>query len=595
MDFDRKQEPSYTKTSKGSNVDHEVESLFKKFNKDGPMFDFQKFEHILADINSDNDKDYMDKVRDVFMEQLSKVKTLSRKYSKKIIEKLGSKNVTDTQVLEYVTKQGEKKKLPSYMVEAIIREVSQTLSERPQRTPYFRFQPYKNSKVGSTLGYLGQDKYTHFKAQQHDAVKHMETTQTRDASIHSNVITQSLHYQDCSVEALTGIFEPQKNDKYSHIHPVIAALYIPKIRILEELTLFSSIANVVLSRSNNEPIATRPDYELFYNMVHDPNESVCDHKDPLVDLAKRSDIQLALWKTVLALRAGRYYDAAGNFLLDQLNNCKYYRYDAVDIAYSGNESDIVRRLLMTFSLRPIKVRTLPALPGVASNLSLNTPFVNVELQQGKIDTLPIANIRLGLYNENTPAPRVEDVLRNTELYWDHLSGQIIPRLTQIVTTNELLIINIHRRQLTVPLMRFNGPFTFRDLPTTPKDVFSLNMNEVVVDRNITINNEQYELRSVVCTKVTQYTDNNGVERQIPQGSQTIIFPTENNLDLPANNFIVYDPANVGRRLGQTGELSLNQPVVFNSFGGASAEDDLSLRISTKGVLVVYTKKPSTNI
>lgn len=598
MDFNRSKEPSYTHTSRNSGdsgkggVHNDVKSIWNQFIKDGPMFDFQKFEHALADITSSNDAEYMDKVREVFMDELSKVKKLARKYSDKILDKVGTKNVTDTQVLEYVTKQGEKNKLPSYMVEAITREVAQTLSERPSRTPYFRFQPYKNTSIGSSLGYIGQDKYDHFSKQNHPSIKHMEETKLRDATHHSNVITQSLHYTDCDVEAITGGFNAEKNDKYLHIHPVVAALFLPKIKLLEEVMLYSSIANVVLARSKNEPISTRPDYELFYNMVHDPNQFVCHPKDALNDLAMRSDIQLALWQAVLSLRSGRYYSPAGMFLLEKLNTCKYYKYDAPDIGYPGNEADITKRLLMTFSLRPIKVRTLPALP--SGGLSLNTPFVNYEMQNGNIDTLPLANIRLSLYNENTPVPKIEHVLRNNEFFFDYASKQIIPKITQIITTNKLLIVNIHRRQLVVPLTRFNGPYTFRELPTTPKDYFTLNTKPVAVPKGMTLNNENYTLRSVVVTKITNYVDSvTKTPRVLPQGSEAVIFPMlqETELDLPNHQCLIYDPAGVGARLDDLRSTVVSDaPITMYSYNDPRlSEQDLMNRISTQGVVVVYTK------
>lgn len=370
MDVNRATQPSYqssrplansdtSATPKGK-VGHDVRNLWSKYISKGPLFDFRQFEQSLRDIKlQGNDTSYVDKVRDIFMEELSKVKSFARKFSTKILDKVGKMNITDGQILEYVNQQGKKKQLSDYSIEAIFRDVAQILSESPTRTPFFRFNPYNSSKISKSLGYLGADSYDHFGNQKHPAIERIDKLNKENSTTHSNVITQALHYQDCGVEAVTGAWDPLKFDKFMHIHPVVAALYVPKIRLLDKLTLFSSISNIVLCRSRNEPITTRPDYELFYNMVHDRNESVCDHKDPLNDLALRAKIQTDLWKAVLCLRAGRYYDHAGMKLLKSLNNCRYYRYDAADIAYSGDEGDITRRLLMTFSLRPIKIRTLP--------------------------------------------------------------------------------------------------------------------------------------------------------------------------------------------------------------------------------------------
>lgn len=592
MNFDRKEanyqaRPMSSDTGKGGKVGHDVKTLFDKYTKHGPMFDMREFEHALKDIKAQgNDTAYVEKVRELFIEELSKVKSYSRKFSDRIVDKLGGHNLSDGQVLEYVNQQGKKKGLSDYIIEAIFREVSQILSDRPSRTPYFRYVPSSKTRVGKALGYAGVESYDHFSNQKHDAIKALREVSSMTASVHSNVVSQTLQYEDSSIDSLTGTFDPTKHDRYVHIHPLIAALYVPKIRILEEVTLFASIADVVLKRANNEPIATRPDFELFHNIVHDRNESVCDHKDGLNDLKMRADIQFALWKAVLALRSGRYYDQAGLQLLQALNNCRYYRYQAMDLM-NGDEGDMARRLLATFSLRPIKVRTLPVLPPQA--MTLSTPFVNTELQNGLVEGISMVNIRLAMYSDNTPAPRIEHVLRTNEFFYDHASRQIIPKITQILTTNELLMIYIHRRQMVVPLSRFNGPFTFRDLPTTNKDYFSLNLTSVVVDREMVLNNEVYDLRSVVCTKLTEFKDSNGVTRMIPQGSDAVIFPDVNaGIDLPTSTYIVYDPAGVNKRLGLGGDVIQEQPMTTQTFN--TSNDDLAQKIATQGVVVVYTKR-----
>lgn len=604
MDLNRSKETSYTsrplpthETNKGGKVGHDVKNIWNQYIKEGPLYDFRKFEHTLRDIKSQgNDASYVEKVREVFMDELDQVKKFSRKFAAKIMAKLGSMNITDSQVLEYVNKQGKKKGLNDYMVEAITREVSQLLADRPNRTPYFRFQPYQNSKIGKVLGDQGiEGGIEHFSQSKHPSIELLEKLQSANTSTHANVIAQATEYTDCAVEALSGKFDDSKYDKFTHIHPVIAALYLPKIKYLENFTIYASIANIILSRAQHEPIATKPDYELYYNMVHDVNESVCDHKDPLNDLRLRAQIQVALWKTILALRSGKYYDLSGLALLESLNSCKYYRYDAADIAYSGDEGDIIRRILMTFSIRPIKIKTLPY--SVQTKMTLTTPFVNMELQNGQVDTLPIVNIRLALYNDPAKVPlRIDQILNNVELFYDLESGNIIPKMTQVFAVNSMLVIYVHRRQMVVPLTRFNGPFTFKDLPQTPKDYYSLNESAVAVDDSISINSESYILRSCVCTKSRKIPVEAGQPpRSIPKGCETIVMPLNvSQLNLDPNTCIVYNPSGVNKYL--TGNvIQQEDPIKYvkrnESYStGSTIEDyDIEQKMSKLGVVLVYTK------
>lgn len=589
MDFNRTSKPSYDsrptsgEPGKSGKISNDVKALWEKYIRDGPLFDFQKFEHALRDIRSQgNDAKYLENVREVFMEELDRVKSFSQKFARKIMDKIGSRNVTDSQVLDYVSKQGKKKGLNDTLVEACVREVTQILSERPSRTPYFRYNPGKNTKVSKSLGYLGADSYEHFADQNNKAIKSMDDTKIFANAIHTNAISQSMAYEDCGREAVGGGFNKEKHDKYIHIHPVMAALFIPKIRLLEEMMVFASITNVVLSRSKNEPISTRPDYELFYNMVHDKNESVCDFKDPLNDLKLRSEIQVCLWKTLLALRTGRYYDKVGVELLHHLNNCKYYRYDAADIAYTGGPSDIVRRLLMTFSLRPIKVKTLPWSNPKGQALTLNTPFVNYEMQNGEVDTLPMVNIRLGMIKEDDPIVSIQDVLQSSEFFFDKVSKVIVPKMTQLMSANNLLIVNVYRHQIKIPLVKMNGPFTFRDLPTFNKDYYAINTIRVSVPLDLALADNTFHLRSAVLAKLVPYTDNmTGQTNTVPQGCYSIILPQRDSA-ISANECYMYDPLDANKNDSGLGPIQI-EPFTDTT----TSKLDQYLRLCEQGEILVY--------
>lgn len=606
MNSDRTSKPFYDSrpapSSQKSDKDADVKGMWKRYIKKGPLFEFKEFEHALNDLKSQGkDTAYVEQVREIFIEELGQVREASKELAKKIVDKLGNRNITDAQILDYVTKQGRKKGLSDTLVEATVRELSQLLAGR-QAAPYFRFRPYKNTKLAETLGFRGQvDILDHFGQSDNKAIKALEALSPNEKLLHSHIITQTLQYQDCAPEAVLGEFHPERHDRYIHIDPVVAALFVPKIDIIQETMLYASMVSMILSRAKNEPIATRPDYELFHNIVYDRNESVCDHADPLNDLRLRAEIQLELWQAVLALRAGRYFDAAGMKLLHKLNSCRFYKYDAADIAYAGGAGDTIRRLFMTFSLRPVRVRTLPVLPANAE-LQLNaTPYVNYELQNGDIESIPMVNIRLGVYpKDSKTVPAIKDVLKSQEMFYDKITKTIIPKMTEIMSTNQILVVYIHRHQLVIPMARIHGEhFTFKDLPKTRKDYYTVSESPVQIDRNVEINKENYVLRSAVLCKTIEVEDKREnvatKKRLVSNGTRALIFPT-NPYGMVADEAYVYDPSGVGfSYVPGSSSTSQNKPMEkrdFESYNdrGEPLEDSLSIRICTNAEIVVFTKE-----
>ena len=57
------------------------------------------------------------------------------------------------------------------------------------------------------------------------------------------------------------------NRLIGNVHPVVAALFIPKINLLERHMLHANIAYIVKQRYLKQPIMTSNDYELFYDLV----------------------------------------------------------------------------------------------------------------------------------------------------------------------------------------------------------------------------------------------------------------------------------------------------------------------------------------
>ena len=52
-------------------------------------------------------------------------------------------------------------------------------------------------------------------------------------TLHQQVILQSLTYSDCGPEALLGTYDHKKDNSFSFIHPVLALLFLPRIKFID--------------------------------------------------------------------------------------------------------------------------------------------------------------------------------------------------------------------------------------------------------------------------------------------------------------------------------------------------------------------------
>ena len=624
-------EPNYDRSgyddSKGNDENETLARVWKKYNEKGPRMSVRELDNEFNSLMlSGTSQQKVERMKEKFSEQLSMVKQKAKSFASRLGERIGSSSYTDSQVFEYLQSQFQKQDVPSSLQAAIYREVESLLHDKfPARSEYFRVRPRRSTKIGKKFGYVTPDtvgRMTIGSDKEKEIAKTIVELDTMNKALHAHIIDQTIKYKDCDITAIKGKYEQHTHNPYTHVNPVVAALYLPKITYLEENTLFASISGIVKSRLMNEPISTRPDYELFYNMVTDSREAACDQQSPLNDLHIRARIQVALWNSVINLRNGKYYAETSEQLLQHLDMCRYYMYDAPDLARTGDEGDIVRRLFATFSMRPIKVKTLPVFSN-PSMMNSFTPYANMDMFNGTLDTLPMVNIRLGLYvnsgsttTTGTPAPsaptapKIKDVLSSQELFFDGQSDVIVPKITKVMDANEIMVVYVHRRQLSVPTPK-NEPFSFRSLPLTTKDYFTLNSRPVdygaIVDGTGTGPHEDLELegldggekvkftlRSVVLVKTATYPDPTSAtpsNKLILQGSEAIIFPQTSAaapafLGLSAAEHIVYDPASVQKEYPSD---EFSDPIVFGKY--SVGKISISDQIEQRGVLFVYTKIP----
>ena len=303
-------------------------------------------------------------------------------------------------------------------------------------------QPHTNlMKVlgGITLDYNGfQSKLTE------DDYKYLQEIlklYTATRPLHAQILLQSMQYKDCDFQVLSGTYNRDLNIVGDHIHPVIAALFIPKIPIVENFFLFSNIAGIIKSRYSGERLQSRPDYELFYALTTDPNDIVCDNRSPILDLLNRAQLQTQLWNSVLHLRNGLCYNSSFKSFISSVDMCRLNKQDTPDLLYGRFDGVIIKRLLSAFSFRPTIVATTPLL---VNNIAVNPYLLN---SRPLVTAVPMINMRLPPKTNNSVPFQLEDAIEQTQYFLE--GGIIVPRNTSLIWSRGILVFYVDRRATTI--------------------------------------------------------------------------------------------------------------------------------------------------
>ena len=262
-------------------------------------------------------------------------------------------------------------------------------------------------------------------------------------SLHSYVVIQTMTYTDMQIEGLAGFFNRDRHNVNVHVHPLLAALFVPKISQLEERMLYANIAGIINTKYNRQRILTKPDFELFYSMVIDPADTVCDVTSPMKDLKNRVEVQIQLWNNVYNLRSGKYFEASSLEFMAYIDKCKISNIDNPNLIYLSDEGVILRRLFSIFSYRPILVQTMPILGYITVN-PLNMPVtINT------VTSIPFITYRLPRVNMEGKVYKLDDAIKQINYYMEN--GSFVPKMTNMLNVSGPIIFYVPRRFTALPL------------------------------------------------------------------------------------------------------------------------------------------------
>ena len=512
------------------NIEKEVSELIKKGADRASMNELRK---------KFGDDKIFDMVQESYFDRLASIRKRSIKFTKLIERKYGMLGHPLHIILNKALKYKKKYNLSEEEFELFRQYYQKTMNMRNNASKYDVLVPNTNmAKV------FGEDPYNnnkiHVSDGDHRIVKDILTVYELNRALWQQVTLQSITYDDSDPMRNTHLVDIKISNFSSFIHPVIAAMFLPKIARFDEYFLFTNLAYILRCKYLGEPVSTFHSYLMLYNLVTDPTDVVCNADSPLKDILNRVMLQVTLWKNVLRLRYGGVYDTYNSFaaadLMVHIDNCKLSTYDAPDLMMIGDENVIIRRLLSALAFRCATIFSTPtAYPLFAQNqMNMQVSTLNIPVNFTQVTKVPMIYIRLPILGMPALQPTmastldIQSALNTTQpmMY----NGRLESRALSVAGTDGVLIVSIPRRTYK-PMSGniYNLPqiFNFANMPHHAFGLETLNSTKVLTNNALEIKSTSKEdaallsnhlfIKSVVTLK--ERSDNNS---SFIYGSKTFI-------------------------------------------------------------------------
>jgi hypothetical protein len=567
MSMDNLESRSNQKNKESLSVDDEVQKLFRR---NGGKINQQEFQNLR---NKYGNEELVDKIQRAFIEKHNEISKRAKKFATLIREKYSNSQYPFHVLLEKAIKYKNKHGLSDdefVEFQRIYENELVGLKSPEVFTPNTNIMKVLGNVNVNLQGFMGKLSDNDFKVLQEILKLHASSK-----PLHSQVLLQSMQYQDCGIEALTGGYDRNIHNVSNHVHPVIAALFLPKIDILDTHFLHSNIANIVKTRYNNENFSSVADLELFYALTRDPNDIVCDVKSTLSDLHNRALLQNQLWNAVLSLRNGQYYNSSFREFISTVDVCRLNKHDTPDLVYGRYDGTILKRLLSAFSFRPTVVATMP----MYQIFSTNPYQQNIK---PTVTYVPMINLKLGPSINNNQPVELNDALSQQQFFLEN--GSIVQKHTSLIYSRGVLIFFVDRRANIINTVNTMNPVAILNFPTAVSGFERLNDREVNAKDVIALREDIYQLRSVVLSEVNTKSS----ESNLIVGSSAVFMihaDYAKGINFPA--YFQYDPYGVVGPTVLNGYAVKNNPMFEIDGASAVTEDNFKDMTRKRGIIFIY--------
>lgn len=533
-----------------------------------------------------------------------------------VYQKYRSRNLS----LKKIIKKAEKI-IPHFNLNKKYLYLFQILYEQKLQNPNSRL-PYSDENIiADKLGKITpvsieRSKMDKLSGEDKKYIKELAELSVRSENLHNNIVNRHLTYSDCDPIVLISPYDPLHHNIDNHVHPLIAALFIPKIQAIEERMMLSNIPKTISHRVVRKPIKYRPDLELYMDLTTDPNELACADDSIFKDLANRSKVQIALKKDVLSLRNGRLFNCDSDLFLEMMNNCVTSSDDISHALFDEGPQVLIRKLFSIFSLRPTLVRSMPTVHTMGN--------VQPPVFYERPKKLSVINVTLPLPGVAYQEVNLMSGLQQYQYFFD--KNLVVPKKHEVIYSHGVIVFTVNRKYHNVVnnLDRYRtGIASIASLPITIRSNRRANVSPVDVGLTLDIMERTYHLRSAVLVETDENHDDRiighsavFVKNSLYKGRDTLgsgdmsffqynplncVFPDYDNVD-PS------DPYNAIRRFHQPitrltkdsesldadvkGAFSANGGLVKQNMVNSYPQDGNFMdMVKTKAVVLIYSAEP----
>lgn len=518
---------------------------------------------------------------DAFMEKYESSKKKINKLIKRFVEKIEHRygHLDVPELMKKGIKFASKHNFTGAERDAFIRFVLKGDTD----TQYLPYQELAYTEMAKFLGLAGFPGHTvNIKATDHAHLNELARLYEASKPIHSAIRNNIAMYRNCAPEALTGKFDRTRHNVNLFIHPLIVALFLPKIDVLEKRMLYTNFGRLVVHRSQayfqtqeakqnmrhlssglslNDllPGELEADLDLTVDMARDPNSlNYFSEETPMSNLLKRFSVQIELWKNVLSLRQGSFYAKDDSFSTENnimglhkvLSSYEWTYFDSPDLYKIHDEGSMLRKLLAVFSLRPTFTQ-------ISSFVHVtNMGYSNLgSISRSTFVNTPICNIKLPV-NIFGGAPQAPVNLLNalTQSDWFIENKMVVPKNKSVIYSKNILFFYVNRRYQTLNFANVDCGFRYLSLPGTLSGMTGINNTELHFDYDIPIGNDVFTLTSVVVL-------NPLLEGQLSTGCSSIVLcPPDAALGSTRTSFLYYNPINANLLHENNGVYKHNEPI-----------------------------------
>jgi len=524
-----------------------------------------------------SDSNLVDMIVESLSERVNTIKNRATKFARAIIKHSGQNTPLHT-MLKRALKYKDRLGLSDAEFEFFKQQLHNTLGGNEDRMLGYETV---NTNLSRALGNVDVENYEGVNVEQSDYPYLQEIIKLHAVTkpLHSNIVIQSMLYEPFSAQAITGAYSNTKDNPACHVHPIVAAFFLPKIALFEETFLLANIAYIVRCRYEKTKVMTGPDYLLLYSLISDPNDVVCDLESPFKDLRQRVVLQQNLWESVYNLRNGRHYNCNNAQFMAAIDGCKLNNADAPDVIYIGDEATILRRLLQAFSFRPIIVSTIP----VFGVVTANTP--NLPVMMNRVTAIPMITVRLpvGIVKDDDEQVDLEDSLKKPQYFLEN--GNLVPKIQEIIYTRGVIIFHVTRRTQIPRYQKMVSPGNWNELLPTITSYERINKRVVTFSTAITTGssisetpNNVHHLRSIVILRAHSF-----ALPDLITGTASIFAKSD-------NTFSIYDPLAVMESPEDPQQLirSSYTPLPMGPMGGDDDDENFLTLGEKYGTIYVYS-------